>query len=102
MKKESGLSLIDFIIGIADVIVNQNGKPESPYDVNFTNHYVTLHNFEENCGNMTKDFKINQIVQDKKTKTIDVESPVADSIYSDASLIILKIPFGIGCVKRIF
>lgn len=73
MKKESGLSLIDFIIGIADVIVNQNGKPESPYDVNFTNHYVSLHNFEENCGNMTKDFKINQIVQDKKTKTIDVE-----------------------------
>ena len=73
MKKESGLSLIDFIIGIADIIVNQNGKPESPYDVNFTNHYVTLHNFEENCRNMTKDFKINQIVQDKKTKTIDVE-----------------------------
>ena len=73
MKKESGLSLIDFIIGIADVIVNQNGKPESPYDVNFTKHYVTLHNFEENCGYMTKDFKINQIVQDKKTKTIDVE-----------------------------
>ncbi len=73
MKKGSGLSLIDFIVSIADAIINPNGKQESPYDVNFTNHYIALHNFEESCGKMTNDFKIDQIVQDKKSKQIDVE-----------------------------
>jgi hypothetical protein len=70
----SSLSLIDFLIDIASNIIAPNGKSESPYDVNFTNHYVALHDFEETYrNNIDEAMPINHIVQDKKTKTINVE-----------------------------
>lgn len=70
----TGISLIDFIVNIAEEIVAPNGKQESPYDANFTNHYVALHDFEESCmQNINESIPIEQVIQDKKTKTINVK-----------------------------
>ena len=68
------LPLIDFMVDIASNIFSPNGKQEDPYDVNFTNHYVALHDFEEEYRNdINETMPINQIIQDKKTKTINVK-----------------------------
>ena len=70
----NSISLIDFIVDIASNIFSPNGKPESPYDVNFTNHYNSLYDFEENYRNTTNDtLNIDKVVQDKKTKTINIK-----------------------------
>ena len=70
----NSLSLIDFLVDIASNIISPNGKQEDPYDVNFTNHYVALHDFEENYrNNIIENMPINKIIQDKKTKTINVK-----------------------------
>jgi hypothetical protein len=67
-------SLIDFLIDVAKNIFAPNGNQESPYDVNFTNHYVTLHDFEEHCNtDFDTHIPIERIIQDKKTKSINVE-----------------------------
>lgn len=67
-------TLIDFMIDIANEVVSTNGKPDDPYDVNYTNHYVELHNFEENCGSTMKRYlPINKIIQDRKNKSIQVD-----------------------------
>ena len=68
------LSLIDFIADIAEAVVSPSGKKESLYDINFTNHYTSLHTFEETCKNTIKQkMPIEQIVQDKKSKSINVK-----------------------------
>lgn len=67
-------TLIDFMVDIATEVFSPNGKPDDPYDVNYTNHYVKLHNFEENCGStMKKYLPINKITQDRKNKSITVD-----------------------------
>lgn len=64
-------TLIDFMVDIATDVFSTNGKPDDPYDVNYTNHYVELHHFEENCGNTMKRYlPINKIIQDRKNKSI--------------------------------
>lgn len=70
----SSKSLIDFMIDIACLVFSTNGKQDSPYDVNYTNHYVTLHKFEEDCGKIAKsNIPINKITQDRKNKSIVVD-----------------------------
>ena len=70
----SSKSLIDFMIDIACLVFSKNGKQDSPYDVNYTNHYVTLHKFEEDCGKIAKsNIPINKITQDRKNKSIVVD-----------------------------
>jgi hypothetical protein len=67
-------TLIDFMVDIVNNVFTTNGKQDSPYDINYTNHYVELHNFEENCAKTTKKYlPINKIVQDKKNKSITVD-----------------------------
>jgi hypothetical protein len=71
LSVSSKKSLIDFMIDIANIVFSANGKQDDPYDINFTNNYVELHNFEENCGK--KYLPINKITQDKKNKSITVD-----------------------------
>lgn len=66
-------SLIDFLISIAKEVFSPTGKKESPYDVNYTNHYIELKKFEESCRTGSKkELPINKIVQDNRSKSINV------------------------------
>jgi hypothetical protein len=70
---EGPISLFDFIVSLAESVFSPNGKQESPYDVNFTNHYTRLYDLEETCRNdFDQELNITQIEQDKKTKSINV------------------------------
>lgn len=74
MSKSKSFSIIDFLVTIADMVTNSNGKEASPYDVNFTNHYNSLYNLEENCsGNGIKMDNITKITQDKRSKSVSVD-----------------------------
>lgn len=73
----SNFSLIDFIVGIAEEVISPNGTQEDPYDVNFTNHYIKLHEFEEGCKSTIKrKVPINGIIQDKKNKSLTINTDV--------------------------
>lgn len=70
-KNNKEFSFLDFILELVDIITNPNGKKEDPYDINFTNHYKSFYNFEEECRTKAKlKPKVQHIVQDKKNKTI--------------------------------
>lgn len=67
------ISLFDFIVSLAESVISPTGKQETPYDINFTNHYTSLYNLEETCRNeFGQELKIKEIEQDKKAKTINV------------------------------
>lgn len=67
------MSLFDFIVSLAESVISPTGKQETPYDINFTNHYTSLYNLEEVCRNeFCQELKIKEIEQDKKTRSINV------------------------------
>ena len=67
------MSLFDFIVSLAESVISPTGKQETPYDINFTNHYTSLYNLEEVCRNeFCQELKIKEIEQDKKARTINV------------------------------
>lgn len=72
--KKYNYSFFDFLGDIVDIVINNNGKHDDPYNVNFTNHYKTLYDVEqklkETCDN--KDIKFNEIVQNKRDKSLTV------------------------------
>ena len=83
------ISLFDFIVSLADSVISSTGKQETPYDINFTNHYTSLYNLEEVCRNeFDQELKIKEIEQDKKAKTINVR---LDSTINKKSVEKLKI-----------
>lgn len=72
MKKT--YSFFDFLGDIIDSIFTDTGKRDNPYNINFTNHYKTLYNIDndlkKSCG---EDLKIAEIVQNKKNKSLTVK-----------------------------
>lgn len=74
MAKKRSYSIIDFLIDISNMVTNPNGKEASPYDVNFTNHYNSLYNLEENYRDTGINVEtIDKIVQDNRKKTITID-----------------------------
>ena len=72
MKKS--YSFFDFLTDIIDVVVNDNGKHSDPYNINFTNHYKTLYNIDEDLKKeLNSDVKISEIVQNKKNKSLTIK-----------------------------
>jgi hypothetical protein len=68
-KQQTSFSLIDFLIDIANECFFANGSSASPYDVNFTNHYNALYDFEKTIT-PTKSAPISKVVMDKKNKSV--------------------------------
>lgn len=72
--KKSSYSFFDFLGDIVDSIIGNTGKPEDPYNINFTNHYKTLYNIEENLKDTTKnEVKISEIIQNKRDKSLTIK-----------------------------
>ena len=68
------LSLFDFLISLVTDVFSPSGKQEDLYDINFTGHYKTLYDLEENCRkNLDSTPSISKIVQDKRTKSLNVQ-----------------------------
>ncbi len=72
--KKSSYSFFDFLGDIVDSIIGNTGRHEDPYNINFTNHYKTLYNIEENLKDTTKnEVKISEIIQNKREKSLTVK-----------------------------
>ena len=72
--KKCNYTFFDFLGDIVDVVINNNGKHDDPYNINFTNHYKTLYDVEQKLkeANNDKEVKFNEIVQNKRDKSLTV------------------------------
>ena len=68
--KKCNYTFFDFLGDIVDVVINNNGKHDDPYNINFTNHYKTLYDVEQKLkeANDDKEVKFDEIVQNKIMK----------------------------------
>lgn len=72
MKKS--YSFFDFLGDIIDSIITDTGKPSDPYNINFTNHYKTLYNVDEELKKeINPNIKISEIIQNKRNKSLTVK-----------------------------
>lgn len=72
MKKS--YTFFDFLGDILDNIISDTGKHSDPYNINFTNHYKTLYNIDNELkSECENDIKISEIIQNKKNKSITVK-----------------------------
>lgn len=73
MKKQS-YSFFDFLGDIINSVISDTGKPTDPYNINFTNHYKTLYNVDEELKKeISSDIKISEIVQNKRQKSLTIK-----------------------------
>ena len=72
--KKCNYTFFDFLGDIVDVVINNNGKHDDPYNINFTNHYKTLYDVEQKLkeANNDKEVKFDEIVQNKRDKSLTV------------------------------
>ena len=72
--KKCNYTFFDFLGDIVDVVINNNGKHDDPYNINFTNHYKTLYDVEQKLkeANDDKEVKFDEIVQNKRDKSLTV------------------------------
>lgn len=72
MKKS--YSFFDFLGDIINSVFTDSGKQSDPYNINFTNHYKTLYNVDEELKKeISPDIKISEIVQNKRNKSLTVK-----------------------------
>lgn len=72
MKKS--YSFFDFLADIVNSVFTDTGKSSDPYNINFTNHYKTLYDMDvELKKDINPDLKINEIIQNKKNKSLTIK-----------------------------
>lgn len=67
-------TFIDFLGEIIDCVVNTKGQKADPYDISLNNHYTSLYDTEKMLKKEKIDIPVNKIIQDKKSRTITVET----------------------------
>ena len=72
--KKCTYSFFDFLGDVVDIVINNNGKRDDPYNVNFANHYKTLYGVEQKLKEVSndKDVKFREIVQNKRDKSLTI------------------------------